>query len=271
MRQTLRTLRERLAGGPPYDEELLALLRDDPRAGAQSLYRSCAWRVRRAEADEARMRAMMKFEREARERGFCRVAGVDEAGRGPLAGPIVAAAVVLNHPVPGLNDSKQLTAGQREALFAQLHEEGHGIGTAVVSAEEIDHSGIQCANYAAMARAVLRLEPGPDFLLVDGFSIPGCIVPQKRIVKGDARSQSIAAASIVAKVIRDRILVELDKHYPEYGFAQHKGYATASHLAAIEQYGPCDAHRRSFAPMAQSTETACLFEKGHEEQPTPCE
>lgn len=204
--------------------------------------------------------AMMFFEREAAANGFAWVAGVDEAGRGPLAGPLVAAAAVLRRPLAGLNDSKLLTEAQREALFAKLMADGHAIGVAMVAPETIDATGIQNANYAAMLQAVCRVEPAPDFLLVDGYSIPGCPLPQKRLVKGDRRSQSIAAASVIAKVTRDRHMRELDGLYPGYGFARHKGYATREHVDALQRLGPCPAHRRSFAPVARRAESGCLFE-----------
>jgi len=209
--------------------------------------------------ENARMESMLVFEREATAQGFRRIAGVDEAGRGPLAGPVVAAAVVLAHPVPGLNDSKQLTEARRDALFEILHTGEHTIGIAIVDAEEIDHTGIQPANYAAMARAVAALAPQPDHLLIDGFRVPGIATPQQRIIKGDARSLSIAAASIVAKVTRDRLLLEYEALYPGYGFARHKGYGTREHLDALQRLGPCPIHRRSFAPLATRHESGVLF------------
>ncbi|HOF38902.1 MAG TPA: ribonuclease HII [Candidatus Hydrogenedentes bacterium] len=201
------------------------------------------------------------LERQAAEQGFERVAGVDEAGRGPLAGPLVAAAVVLGHPLPELNDSKQLTPATRARLFAMLQNGPHAIGIAIIPPEEIDRLGIQPANYAAMRRAVNQITPPPDYLLVDGFDVPGCPLPQCRVIKGDCRSQSIAAASILAKVTRDRIMEELDGLYPQYGFARHKGYGTREHLEAIARFGPCPHHRRSFAPLARSLETEPLFSK----------
>lgn len=193
---------------------------------------------------------MTEFEREGFALGWRRIAGVDEAGRGPLAGPIVAAAVVLGEPIDGLNDSKQLSEGRRETLFAELERGPHVIGVAIIDPGRIDSVGIQAANYAAMAEAAAALVPPPDFLLVDGFAIRGCEIPQKRIIKGDARSLSIAAASIVAKVTRDRLMVSLHEAYPKYGFDRHKGYGTRAHLDALERNGPCPAHRRSFAPLA---------------------
>jgi ribonuclease HII len=259
-RRPLKELRDLLTGETPVQQDLLRELEQDTRKGARDLLA----RHKRAEAAEetetARLEKMLEFEHAARTNGFTRVAGVDEAGRGPLAGPIVAAAVVLAEPVAGLNDSKQLTEAQREELFETLHAGDHAIGVCVVSAEEIDRTGIQAANYAAMARAAARIKPEPDYLLVDGFQLPGVAQPQVRIVKGDARSLSIAAASIVAKVTRDRIMAELDDHYPGYAFARHKGYATRVHLEAIARLGPCPAHRKSFAPFSRPAETPPLFD-----------
>lgn len=202
---------------------------------------------------------MLAFEREGAAQGFTRIAGVDEAGRGPLAGPIVAAAVVLAGPVTGINDSKQLTWEARERFFEMLHGGGHAIGVAIIPAGEIDQFGIQQANYGAMARAVAQLVPAPDYLLIDGFRVPGLAQPQLKLIKGDSRSQSIAAASVIAKVTRDRLMVEYDEQYPEYGFAKHKGYGTRAHLDAIALHGPCPIHRMSFAPMSRPRETGQLF------------
>jgi len=193
---------------------------------------------------------LYEFERGAAAQGFARVAGVDEAGRGPLAGPIVAAAVVLAHPVEGLNDSKLLTEAKRETLFETLHGGEHAIGVCVIEADEIDAFGIQRANYAAMARAVAAISPTPDYLLVDGFQLPGVAQPVLKLIKGDRRSASIAAASIVAKVTRDRLMLAWAVRHPEYGFERHKGYGTREHLDALARFGPCVIHRRSFAPCA---------------------
>ena len=255
----LEELHEAVAAGPPYAPALLRELRSDTRAGAQTLYRRCL-RVRTAtRTEQHRVEAMLEFERRMEAQGFSRIAGVDEAGRGPLAGPIVAAAVVLAEPVMGLNDSKQLTPVQREQLFETLQSGGHDIAVARVEAAEIDRIGIQAANYQVMARSVAGLEQAPDFLLIDGFRVPGVSQPQERIIKGDSRSLSIAAASIVAKVTRDRLMETLDREYPVYGFGKHKGYGTAEHLEALARFGPCPAHRRSFAPLSQAAETGSLF------------
>ncbi len=199
------------------------------------------------------------YEVTARESGIQFIAGVDEAGRGPLAGPIVAAAVMLSGPIDGVNDSKQLTEKMREVLYEAILSGGHRVGVCVIEASEIDEMGLQPANYASMARAAEQLEPKPEILLVDGFKISGCRFEQQKIIKGDGLSQSIATASIVAKVTRDRIMIELAARYPEYGFARHKGYGTKVHLEAINEYGPCVVHRRSFAPIARVQETGSLL------------
>jgi len=206
------------------------------------------------EADEK-----SSFEREASSAGARLIAGVDEAGRGPLAGPIVAAAVVLGSRIDGVDDSKRLTERERETLFEAITGGEHAVGVAIISAEQIDRTGIQPANYAAMTQALAALPMRADFALVDGFNVPGCPVPHRRIVKGDQRSWSIGAASIVAKVTRDRLMVALDAEYPQYGFARHKGYGTAAHLEALGRLGPCPAHRRSFAPLAASAESMMLL------------
>ena len=187
------------------------------------------------------------------------IAGVDEAGRGPLAGPVVAAAVVLPvdwviHELPEewsrLNDSKKLTERARERFFALIHEtEGIAFSIAEVSAAEIDETDILRATHAAMSRAVQGLPRKPDGILVDGLPVRTLPANQKAIVKGDSLSFSIAAASILAKVTRDRFMIHCEEEYPGYGFAAHKGYGTAAHLRAIEKLGPCAIHRHSFAPI----------------------
>ena len=248
-----------LRGAPPYLEDALAPLVNS-RCGAQARRLSSLRSRLRSVASANRFGHMTGFEREAFTNGFAQVAGVDEAGRGPLAGPIVAGAVILAGPVPGLDDSKRLSPNRREELFALLTSGRHAFATSVIGPEAIDKWGIQVANYRAMAEAAAQLDPSADFLLVDGFELPCCLIPQKRIVKGDRLSVSIAAASIIAKVWRDRIMMELDGVYPEYGFAKHKGYGTRLHLDALRRLGPCPAHRRSFVPVGRRCESACLFE-----------
>jgi ribonuclease HII len=183
------------------------------------------------------------------------VAGVDEAGRGPLAGPVVAAAVILDprRPIEGLADSKTLTAARREALAREIrrHASAHAVAQADVA--EIDALNILHATMLAMRRAVEALGVAPDEVLVDGNRCPDVACRVRAIVKGDRDVAAISAASILAKTVRDALLVELDAAYPAYGFAQHKGYPTPEHLAALARHGPCPAHRRSFAPVAQRT------------------
>ncbi|ART52366.1 ribonuclease HII [Acidovorax carolinensis] len=181
------------------------------------------------------------------------VAGVDEAGRGPLAGPVVAAAVILDdlHPIAGLADSKKLTAARREALFDEIRAKALCCSIAEASVEEIDRLNILQAALLAMRRAVLGLRLKPRMVLVDGNRLPTLDMPAEAIVKGDALVPAISAASILAKVHRDRWCVQVDEQYPQYGFAGHKGYGTAVHMAALREHGACIHHRRSFAPVAK--------------------
>ncbi len=179
------------------------------------------------------------------------IAGVDEAGRGPLSGPVVAAAVILDelHPIKGLADSKVLTALRRERLYDEILAKALCCSIAQASVEEIDTLNILQATMLAMRRAVQGLRLKPQLVLVDGNRIPVMEIRAEAIVKGDALIPAISAASILAKVWRDRACLELDLRYPQYGFARHKGYGTAQHLAALKEHGPCDQHRRSFAPV----------------------
>jgi ribonuclease HII len=182
------------------------------------------------------------------------IAGVDEAGRGPIAGPVVAACVVLppRHTLAGIADSKQLTPAQREALYAAITQRALAWAIGLASPREIERYNILQASLLAMRRAVLALPLPPQRVLVDGkHAIPSLPLPQQAVVGGDALEESIAAASILAKVARDRIMRELDRLYPQYGFAQHKGYPTALHLERLRMYGACPAHRRTYAPVAQ--------------------
>lgn len=177
------------------------------------------------------------------------VCGVDEAGRGPLAGPVYAAAVILspNRPIEGLNDSKKLSEKKREALYDMILERAESYCVASASVAEIEEYNILGATYLAMTRAVQGLSVKPQLALIDGNRIPPQLeVAAQTVVKGDAQSESIAAASILAKVTRDRLLIEMDAQYPQYGFAVHKGYGTAAHTAALKEYGPCPEHRPSF-------------------------
>lgn len=204
---------------------------------------------------------MLRHERDAWHAGYPRLAGIDEAGRGPLAGPVVAAAVHIDRDLleseaaglfSGLNDSKQLTAAQRETHFARLLADPrirHGIGRA--DAGEIDSINILRATHLAMARAMQALGAEVDLALVDGRPVNGLPCASRAIVKGDAQSLLIAAASVLAKVTRDRLMAEFDLQFPGYGFAQHRGYGTPDHCAALRRLGPCAIHRKSFEPVAQ--------------------
>ncbi|MBM4439972.1 MAG: ribonuclease HII [Candidatus Rokubacteria bacterium] len=204
--------------------------------------------------------APYRYEGQAWRAGLSRVAGLDEAGRGPLAGPVVAAAVVVTpeHRVKGVADSKLLNAERREALFAVIHERALAVGVAIVDHLTIDRVNILQATRLAMLEALRQLPVPPDFVLTDYVALPDVPCPQKNLVDGDARCASVAAASIVAKVTRDRIMVALDKQFPEYGFARHKGYATPDHLAALDRHGPCPVHRRSFAGVWRQGELYVL-------------
>lgn len=189
------------------------------------------------------------FERELAERGFTAVCGIDEAGCGPLAGPVYAAAVILdpNDPIAGLNDSKKLTEKKREALFPEIQKRARAWAIASASEQEIDELNILQARLLAMRRAAAQLEICPDHALVDGNrdpALPG--IPTLLIVGGDGKSASIAAASILAKVARDHVMLELDRQYPQYQFARHKGYPTQLHRKLLLRYGPCPAHRQTF-------------------------
>ena len=193
--------------------------------------------------------AMDYFERMYSRRGYHRIAGVDEVGRGPLAGPVVAAAVILPHQGIGekLFDSKQIPAKKREELYRTIFEEAEGVGIGMIGQEEIDRINILQATLKAMALAIESLPAPPDFILIDGsqggLALP---IPQKPIRKGDRLCNSIAAASIVAKVTRDRMMLECHQKYPQYNFARHKGYGTKEHQRAIERFGVCDLHRKTF-------------------------
>lgn len=189
-------------------------------------------------------------------RGLSRIAGVDEAGRGPLAGPVAAAAVILprGFSLAGLDDSKKLSARKREDLYAYLTTDRAVIwAVALAEPDEIDQLNILRATHLAMRRAVESLAETPDHCLIDGLPVRNFPFPHDAIVKGDSKSLSIAAASIIAKVTRDRIMRELDREFPQFGFAKHQGYGTKDHLEALRIHGPCRHHRRSFQPVAQLT------------------
>ena len=200
----------------------------------------------------SRLAARSTIENAVRRLGFARVAGVDEVGRGCLAGPVVVAAVVLDptHRITGLRDSKLLTSAARDRLFDQILTHSAAWTLAVAHPHEVDRLNIHRASLRAMQQAVTKLVPLPDFVLVDGFRIPDLFIPQRPVVKGDRKCAVIAAASILAKVTRDRQMQELHSQDPRYGFDRHKGYATRVHFAAITRFGYSAVHRRSFRPAS---------------------
>lgn len=201
----------------------------------------------------------LKYEKHAGNNGFMVVAGIDEAGRGPLAGPVTAAAVILPAGllISGVDDSKKLTPDRREKLFEIILSQALSVGVGIIGPAEIDRINILQATRRAMLAAVQQLSPQPDYLLIDGISTIDSVIPQKTIKKGDSLSLSIAAASIVAKVTRDRYMIEMDSIYPGYGFAGHKGYGSAAHLDAIRRIGPCPIHRLSFGGVKEYAD--CTF------------
>jgi len=202
-------------------------------------------------AEAERIASLLKIENELYTAGYRLVAGVDEAGRGPLAGPVVAAACILPpiFDLPGLNDSKKLTEKKRENLNQMIQQQALAYSLGMASVAEIDTLNILQATKLAMKRAIEKLVLTPDFILVDGRDSLDILLPHKPVIDGDSLSASIAAASILAKVARDKIMCELHQLYPQYSFDLHKGYCTKLHLAEIEKYGPCPVHRKSFAPV----------------------
>jgi ribonuclease HII len=206
--------------------------------------------------------APYRYEARAWRAGVGRVVGIDEAGRGPLAGPVVAAAVILapDRRIRGLADSKHLTPERREELFHVIREQALAIGVGVVDHETIDRINILEATRRAMAEALAALAVLPELVITDFVALPALPCPQRNLVAGDRRCASVAAASIVAKVTRDWLMLEADGRFPEYGFARHKGYATAEHLAALDRHGPCVIHRRTFAGVWRQGELFVLEE-----------
>ncbi len=200
------------------------------------------------EAELERLRSMWEIEHGLFENGYKIIAGVDEAGRGPLADEVYAAAVILppNACIEGLNDSKKLSEKKREKLYDEIKEVALAFAVATASVEEIDTYNIRNATYMAMNRAVEALNIKPDYVIVDGDCIKECNYPHECVVKGDAKSLSIAAASVLAKVSRDRHMLQMAEKYPQYGFEKHKGYGTKVHIEALKEFGPCEIHRKTF-------------------------
>lgn len=245
--ETMKDIKARFASAK--EGEYNALFRhyeNDERSGVQKLIQQYHKKLQALEDERVRTESMKKYEHEYEHLGY--LCGIDEVGRGPLAGPVVACAVILpkDCDILWLNDSKKLTAKKREELYDVILERVVSVGIGMASPERIDEINILQATYEAMREAVSKLSREPDLLLNDAVTIPEMTIMQVPIIKGDAKSVSIAAASILAKVTRDRLMIEYDKILPEYGFAGHKGYGSKEHIAAIQKYGPSPIHRRTF-------------------------
>ena len=226
--------------------EFIEIYESDDRSGVVKIVDSAKKRLEKYEKELIRTENLKKYEKEYA--AYANICGIDEVGRGPLAGPVVACAVILpkDCDILYINDSKKLSAAKREELYDVIMEKAVSVGIGMASHERIDKINILQATYEAMRQAISRLDPQPDLLLNDAVTIPQVDIKQVPIIKGDAKSISIGAASIVAKVTRDRMMVEYDNIYPGYGFASNKGYGSAEHIAALKEYGPSPIHRASF-------------------------
>ena len=252
---SLQELRERYVDrGRPLPAEVEAALSADPRAGARAILEAVARRRRDNRSEGQRLRTMLRFETALWGQGVARIAGVDEAGMSPLAGPVAAAAVILapGTRIPEVDDSKRLDVETRERLAPIIRERAVAWAVAYAEVEEIDRINIYWAGLAAMRRAIEALAPTAEHLLIDGRKLRDVALPQERIIGGDGKSLSIAAASILAKTARDARMRALDAEYPGYGFAQHKGYPVSAHADALRKLGACPVHRRSFALVREA-------------------
>lgn len=246
---SIQEIHERFIGkAEPVSGQLLARIQKDPRAGVRGIYQVLKKKKEKEKEEQLRLDSLLNFERLLWRSGIRYIAGVDEVGVGPLAGPVVAAAVVFAPSVQivGMDDSKKLDPAQRLKIAAQVREQAEGIGIGMADVGEIDEVNIYHAGILAMQRAVENLPVQPEHVLTDAREIPQIAVPQNRFNKGDGLNFSIAAASVIAKIHRDRLMEELDQQYPEYGFKHHKGYSTPEHQDAIRKFGPSPVHRKSF-------------------------
>ena len=249
MQETQSLIKEKFKAAPVSElPSLILMYESDERSGVQNLILQARKKIEAIEQEKQRMEKMFTFEREYASCEY--ICGIDEVGRGPLAGPVVAGAVILpkDCDILYLNDSKQVSPKMREELYDIIMEKAVSVGLGFVSPERIDEINILQATYQAMREAVSKLSVRPNILLNDAVTIPGIDkdIRQVPIIKGDAKSASIAAASIVAKVTRDRLMCEYDSVFPQYDFAGNKGYGSESHIAAIKEFGPCPIHRRTF-------------------------
>lgn len=245
--ESIQEIKERFKNTPIQElPSFCEIYRADERKGVQKLVEQGYKRIQALEQEKERLKQMREFEREYEHLGY--ICGIDEVGRGPFAGPVVAGAVILppDCEILYVNDSKQLSEKMREQLYDEIMEKAVSVAVGYASPQRIDEINILQATYEAMREAVSKLDVTPQILLNDAVTIPQITIPQVPIIKGDAKSISIAAASIVAKVTRDRLMREYDKIMPEYGFASNKGYGSKEHIEAIKKYGPTPIHRRSF-------------------------
>ncbi|MEC3886101.1 ribonuclease HII [Halobacillus sp. HZG1] len=246
---TVAQVKERLNDDTLTSQEL-ALFKEDSRKGVQQLVKRYHKEIRQKQELRSQYEKMMVFEEDLFQRGFTQIAGIDEAGRGPIAGPVVAGAVILprDYYLEGLNDSKKLSLKNREAYFERIKADADW-GVGIVTNEEIDQINIYQASKLAMKRAVEDLSGHPEHLLIDAMELDAISSPQTKLIKGDERSVSIAAASVIAKVTRDRMMAEIDERYPMYEFRNNQGYGTKPHVEALKSHGPSPVHRKTFAPV----------------------
>jgi len=237
----------------PIPKDWFVALQVDERMGVQRIYRRARQQLEKQGQERKRIESMLEIERLLWQSGYQQVAGVDEVGMGPLAGPVVAAAVTFPPRafIPGIDDSKRLPPAKREALARLVREQALGVGLGVAEVSEVDQLNVYHAGLLAMRRAVGRLPSRPDHILLDAKRLPQLSIPQQSITKGDRRSFSIAAASIVAKTWRDQLMVKLHEVFPQYGFNRHKGYCTHEHQKALRKHGPCAFHRKSFSVIQE--------------------
>jgi ribonuclease HII len=252
LKWTIREITEKLLKITDPNDDFIKQLKQDERKGVQTLVKRWYREQEQKKQEHEKFMFMTAYEQKHYNEGYRLMAGIDEVGRGPLAGPVVAAAVILptNFYLPGIDDSKKLSEQKREQFFAEISEKALSIGIGLIENNEIDEINIFAATKRAMLTAISQLEPKPDFLLVDAVKLE-TDYPSEAIIKGDGLSISIAAASIVAKVTRDRVLKEYDQLYPQYGFARNAGYGTKEHIQAIELHGITPIHRKSFSPIKE--------------------
>ncbi len=248
---TIGEIKKLLRSSAEPEPEVLAALERDPRQGAQALLASYRAKELRLREERARLHLLYNYERQLAANGYSSVCGVDEAGRGPLAGPMVVAGVILSSEafLPGLNDSKKLSPAAREKLYEEILRQALAVQVAVVSVATIDRLNIYQAAKQGFKQVIERLDPRPSAAITDAMPLDFADIKVLSLIHGDALSASVAAASIIAKVTRDRLMLDLDKIYPLYGFAKHKGYGSKEHMEALARFGPCPQHRRSFEPV----------------------